>query len=184
MVSLAQGRLLVATPVLIDANFFRTVILLIEHSEGGAVGLVLNRPSETAVADPLPAWDELAAAPPVVFVGGPVAPEVAVCLARRRPNATSPSMGEVLPGIFTFDLDLDPAQAATQVDRLRIFSGYAGWGAGQLEDELDDGAWVVVKADPADAHCAEPDELWRNVLRRQRGSLALLANHPVDIRTN
>jgi putative transcriptional regulator len=185
MTGLTKGRLLVATPVLVDANFFRTVILMIEHSDDGALGVVLNRPSETAVADPLPRWDEMAAPPAVVFVGGPVAPDVAICVGRLRPGlAPGPGMQEIGWGLVTLDLDAEPADVTVPVADLRIFAGYAGWGEGQLEGEIDEGAWVVVDAVAGDSHTHDPDGLWRAVLRRQRGPMALLANHPVDVRRN
>ncbi|MDQ1403650.1 MAG: putative transcriptional regulator [Actinomycetota bacterium] len=185
MAETAKGRLLVATPVLVDANFARTVLLMIEHSDDGALGVVLNRPSETAVGDPLPRWDDLAAPPELIFVGGPVAPDVAVCLGRLRPGQREGrGMQLISPGVVTLDLDTEPDEVAPTVGDLRIFAGYAGWGAGQLEDELGEGAWVIVDAFPDDFHTAEPLGLWRAVLRRQRSALALLANHPVDARRN
>jgi putative transcriptional regulator len=178
-----KGKLLVATPRLTDPNFFRTVVLLLEHGEEGALGVVLNRPSRTALAEPLPQWEELAAQPAVVFVGGPVAPDAAICLARVT---TDPSAGfrPVLDRVGTFDLERDPALAATEVEGLRVFAGYAGWAPGQLEAEIAARGWFVLDALPDDALSPHPAELWSAVLRRQRLPLRMLAAYPLDLSTN
>lgn len=176
-----RGRLLVATPGLVDANFFRTVVLVIEHSDEGAAGVVLNRPSETALREgPLEAWGDLAADPAVVFVGGPVAAGAAVCLARPGPGERPQGWQPVMGALGVLDLGCDPGATRSGVDRLRVFSGYAGWGAGQLEDELAEGSWYVVDADPEDALSSQPAGLWRFVLKRQGGKLSLVANFPPD----
>lgn len=167
------GRLLVASPVLSDPNFSRTVVLLLQHDEEGAVGVVLNRPSESPVSDHLPAWAEVVTEPGVVFVGGPCEPAVAIGLTdgdRVREPVGPPGLGVV-------DLEADPEPGR----RVRIFSGYAGWGPDQLEDELEEGAWVVVDAEPDDALSTRPEGLWRAVLARQpRRELKLLASYPPD----
>jgi len=167
-----KGKLLVAAPALVDPNFFRTVVLVLEHGEEGAVGVVLNRPSDFDLVATLPDWEEWAAAPSVVFVGGPVAEGTAICLGRVG--------GE--DGITVVDASRDPDDLAAH--EVRFFSGYAGWSAGQLEDEIDEGAWLVVEADPDDALDDEPELLWSRVLERQGGRLALLAHYPDDPSTN
>lgn len=167
-----KGQLLVATPGLLDPNFFRTVVLLLEHTDEGAVGVVLNRPSDFELVATLPDWETRAAAPPVVFVGGPVAEGTAICLGRVGGQ----------DGITVVDASRDPDDLAA--DEVRFFSGYAGWGSGQLEDEIDEGAWIVVEADPDDALDDEPELLWSRVLERQGGDLALLARYPDDPSTN
>lgn len=177
------GRLLVATPVLGDPNFDRTVVLLLEHSEEGAVGVVLNRPSDTDVAEPLPEWDNVAATPSVIFVGGPVAQTAVIGLARCDRGSASgwrPLVGSV--GIV--DLAAGPAEVTTPIEALRLFAGYAGWGPGQLEEEIDAGAWWVVDAAPTDALSPNPEDLWSDVLRRQLGRLAMHAFFPDDPRSN
>lgn len=176
-----KGQLLVASPNLADANFFRTVVFLIEHTEEGAAGVVLNRPSGSALSEgPLGAWNGVAADPPLVFVGGPVQPGAAVCLARPAPAAPPVGFEPVVDGLGLLDLSGDPSMVRAAVDRIRVFVGYAGWGAGQLEEEIDEGAWYVLPADPEDAMSSQPDGLWRFVLRRQGGQLALVANFPPD----
>jgi putative transcriptional regulator len=174
-----DGRLLVATPLLGDPNFERTVVLLLAHGGEGTVGLVLNRPSTTDVADPLPRWAALAAPPPVVFVGGPVAQRAAICLAAAGPPDAPEGWRALAGTVGTLDLGGDPAQAEGVVG-LRIFVGHAGWGGGQLEAEIAEGSWFVVDADPGDALTPEPAELWTEVLRRQPPALARFAHFPAD----
>jgi putative transcriptional regulator len=176
-----RGRLLVATPGLLDANFFRAVVLIVEHTEEGAAGVILNRPSETDLSDgPLGSWRSLAADPQLVFVGGPVSPDAAICLARASPESAPPGWQPVVGGLGVLDMSRDIDEVREGLDRLRVFAGYAGWGAGQLEDELDVGSWYVVDADPEDALTTMPLALWRFVLRRQPGKLALVSNFPTD----
>jgi putative transcriptional regulator len=174
-----KGRLLVATPNLGDPNFERTVVLILEHGDEGALGVVLNRPSELDVADPLPEWARAAADPPVVFIGGPVAPSAAVCLARVAPGGAA-GWEPVLGPVGTLDLDSDPDEAIPRLHEIRVFAGYAGWGPGQLEGEIAAGGWFVVDADAGDPLSPAPQELWSAVLRRQRGTLALFAAYPAD----
>jgi len=193
-----KGRLLVANPAMPDPNFHRTVVLLLAHQEDGALGVVLNRPSELEVDSPLPRWERLVADPPVVFVGGPVAPGAAICLARvpdppftRRPGEDPPDAPAGLGGwvplvgeLGTLDLEGDPDELTIKVEAIRVFAGYAGWGPGQLEGEVDAGAWFVVSAEAADALAADPEALWKRVLRRQGGQLALVAAFPNDPNLN
>jgi putative transcriptional regulator len=167
------GRLLVASPALLDPNFFRAVVLVCDDE--GELGLILNRPSESPVAEFLPMWvvDE----PQVVFFGGPVQPEVAVGLA--QPSDEDPiGFTPVTAGIGLFDLATPPEFVG--LEHLRVFSGYSGWDTGQLEAELANGDWIVVDSDPGDLFDAEPATLWSRVLGRQGGELALLASFPID----
>lgn len=179
-----KGRLLVATPPLVDPNFDRTVVLMLEHNDDGALGLVLNRPSATAVGDVLPAWHGAVVAPPVVHYGGPVQPDGAIGLARLGAGA-GPGEGLFTPALGdlgTVDLDADPSQF--DLVAARVFAGYSGWGPGQLDGELDQRAWIVVPADAGDAFHPSPASLWRAVLARQGGRLAWLAGFPDDVRVN
>ncbi len=173
-----RGRLLVASPTLGDPNFEGSVVLVLEHGDDGAVGVVLNRPTDTDLADPLPGWHRLAATPPVVFAGGPVAPDAAICLGRSWPDERVEAFEPFDGSLGTVDLSHDPDEVATALRDVRVFAGYAGWAGGQLEAEIDAGAWFVVDAHPDDVLSPEPDELWRSVLRRQRGRLAMFANYP------
>jgi putative transcriptional regulator len=141
---------------------------------------VLNRPTSTELGGPLEDWRALAADPPLVFVGGPVQPDGAVCLARSSPGEPPPGFKPVVDGLGVIDLSERADDMVRGVDRLRVFAGYAGWGEGQLERELAEGAWYVLDADPEDALTSEPGGLWRFVLRRQGGQLALVSNFPAD----
>ncbi len=178
-----SGRLLVATPALEEPTFRRTVVLLLQHAPGdGALGVVVNRPSGTDVVQVLPSWGELVDEPGLVHVGGPVQPEAAICLGRLRPGAGGPALA-VLPAqpvLATVDLDAPPDDVAPLVRGLRVFAGYAGWSAGQLEAEVDEGSWWVLDALPGDPFTPTPGLLWRQVLRRQGGTLALVSTYPDD----
>jgi putative transcriptional regulator len=203
---LEAGRLLVANPLLPDANFDRTVVLLLAYSDEGALGLVLNRPSEMGLAASLPQWEGLAASPARFFIGGPVQNQAVICLARTAAPTSHPprEVGEaegpsrigmsspeafegwraVTPEVGTLDLDLDPAVLGSRFRDVRIFAGYAGWGPGQLEGEIGARAWWVVDANSDDAFCTEPELLWKKVLRRQHGALPLVAAYPADPKMN
>ena len=177
------GRLLAATPILGDPNFDRTVVLLLEHGEDGAVGLVLNRPSETEVAEPMPEWDGVASEPSVIFVGGPVAQTALIGLGRFDADRAAEGWRPLVGRVGIVDLAAG-AEAATPVEALRLFVGYAGWGPGQLEAEIDAGAWWVVDAVPSDALSPDPETLWATVVRRQRASIAMHAHFPTDPSAN
>jgi putative transcriptional regulator len=181
-----RGRLLVATPVLLDPNFARTVVLMLEHSEEGAVGVVLNRPSDLTAAEALSAWESVCAAPPVVFIGGPVQPGGVIGLAEISSHPSAPTEGVTVlwPGLGTVDLDAEPDVIAPPVGRVRCYAGYSGWGPLQLEGELATGSWFVVDADPADVWAPHPDRLWIDVLRRQPGKIAQYAHCPRDPAVN
>jgi putative transcriptional regulator len=181
-----KGKLLVANPALRDPNFDRTVVLVLEHTEEGALGLVLNRPSETTVDDVLPQWDRLAAEPTVVFVGGPVQPSAAICVGRlNAADGEEPEEGwkHLFMSLATVDLERDPDELA-ELERVRVFAGYAGWGPGQLEGELEAEGWFVFDALPDDALSERAEDLWRLVLRRQGGRFALLSTFPPDPSAN
>jgi putative transcriptional regulator len=182
------GRLVVANPLLPDPNFDRTVVMLLACGAEGALGLVLNRPSDTGLATPLPGWEQLAAAPPVVFVGGPVQHQAVICLARAPahagPSVPPDAWNAVLPEVGTLDLDLDPEGLQPAFSQVRIFAGYAGWIPGQLESEIRAGAWWILESVADDAFSDQPETLWQRVLRRQGGSLALVASYPDDPRNN
>jgi putative transcriptional regulator len=183
----ATGRLLVATPLLADPNFRRTIVLLVEHEpEQGTLGVVLNRPTEVPVGQVLEPWTELTTDPSVVFSGGPVAQNSALALAlitaADEPVGWHPldGGGPSMTGIGLLDLDAPPGLIGPAIQNMRVYAGYAGWGVGQLQDEIDEGAWWVVRADPADAFCADPGRLWSAVLRRQGGELAYVSTYPDD----
>lgn len=174
-----KGRLLVATPLLGDPNFERTVVLLLEHGSEGALGLVLNRPTGYEVADPLPDWAPWTLPPQVVFLGGPVSPNAVIALARVEGGAPSSAWEPVLGAVGVLDLTGDP-DLVGPVAGVRVFAGYAGWGPDQLEAEIAEGAWYVVGGDAGDIFSEDPDRLWRRVLARQPGDLSRVALVPED----
>lgn len=174
-----RGHLVVATPALADSNFSHAVVLLLEHNADGAVGVVVNRPSDTPLEAALPDWVSLAAEPTVAFAGGPVQPDAVIALARTYGPAEQVQM--ILPGVGVVDLSADPTLVGVAIAGVRLFAGYAGWGAGQLENEIATGSWFVVHARAEDIFADEPETLWRRVLRRQGGMFSTI---PPDPRAN
>ncbi len=174
------GKLLVANPELRDPNFYRTVVLLFEHGESGAFGVVLNRPTDEPITDHVRGWDEYLADPAVVFVGGPVSNEVAVGVAEW------PDPPEEWHSLFSdigfIDLT-DPPDPDNSPARVRVYSGYSGWDAGQLEVELAIDSWFVVDPIVSDVF-GDPEDLWSKVLGRQPGRLRLYARYPHDLASN
>jgi len=169
------GKLLVATPLLMDPHFWRTVIFMLQHDDEGTVGLVLNRPTPELVVDHLPEWFAESNEPQRVFYGGPVEPEMAIALGPRGGGDPTP-----LPGVTLVDLSTSPPGDPS---RIRIYSGYAGWGAGQLEAEIAEGSWYLVQAAPDDPF-DRPEGQWARVLRRQNGYLSLVSTFPDDVALN
>ena len=174
--------LLVATPALLDPNFAETVVLLLDVSGDGALGVVLNRPTGLPVAEVLHPWADVVAEPEVLFQGGPVETDGALAVALRRTDDIDDVLGlrEVVDRLSLLDLDTPVELVGDEITGLRIFAGYSGWGAGQLEREIEEGSWYVVPGTAADVFRAETTTLWRDVLRRQPGELAWHANRPVD----
>ena len=182
----SAGRLLVATPLLGDPNFKRAVVLIVEHEETeGTLGVVLNRPTKIPVGQVLEQWTELITDPSVLFRGGPVAQNSALALA-MVPGKEEPLGWRALDGapalarLGLLDLDAPPRLLVPAIQSLRVYAGYAGWSPGQLEAEIDEGAWFVLPAEPGDIFAAEPEHLWRAVLQRQEGDIAFLATYPED----
>ena len=171
-----RGRLVVATPALGDSNFAHTVVFLLDHSDEGALGVVLNRPSEIDVKSALPRWDALVAQPDVVFLGGPVQPEAVVALG--QPAKQSDGVAPVSEGVGVVDLRTDPLLLIGDVTGMRLFAGYSGWSGGQLEEEIAQGGWFVVDAQPEDVFGDRPDDLWVRVLQRQGGVFVTVSEDP------
>ena len=171
-----RGQLLIAGPTLLDPNFFRTVVLVVEHSEDGALGLVLNRPSETTVAEAVPQLDELVDPTEELFIGGPVQPSSVIVLAQFEDpdEAALISFGNV--GVLRAAVD----EPVAGVRHGRAFIGHSGWGPGQLDGELERGDWILEPARFEDAFTDDPQALWSRVLTRKGGSYALVARMPAD----
>ncbi|CAL9662379.1 YqgE/AlgH family protein [Saccharothrix sp. NPDC042600] len=181
------GSLLVAAPSLTDSNFRRTVVYVIDHRGEGTLGVVLNRPSEVAVHDVLPAWGPHVSRPQAVYIGGPVEQKTALCLAALRAGEDHSSLEGVVGvhgPVALIDLDSDPDALVPKVRGLRVFAGYAGWGEDQLAGEIDRGDWIVVPGLPDDVLTPPNTDLWGRVLRRQGMPTALLATFPMDVRRN
>lgn len=183
----APGMLLVAMPALSDPTFAGTVVYVLDHSDNGTLGVVLGRPSQVEIRDVLPGWCELAVEPAVFHVGGPCETDTALCL------AVSPAVDPVGGGalrrvagdVYLVDLDGDPDALAGMVTGLRVFAGYAGWSSGQLAGEIDEGAWAVVPGHWDDVlTAAAGPRLWRAVMGRQSGRLAVLSTATADPSTN
>ncbi|WP_211262203.1 YqgE/AlgH family protein [Nitriliruptor alkaliphilus] len=180
MIENCTGRLLVATPMLEDPTFHRAVVLVLDHDEDGALGVVLNRTSSVPARDAAAPWTDLVCEPPVVFGGGPVEPDAVVALGRTAARVGA-EHGDVLDEhVRLVDLSADPVLQQLELETVRLFAGYAGWAPGQLEGEVVQGAWFVVDAAPGDVFTDDPVGLWHEVLRRQPGDLALLATFPDD----
>ncbi|HYM57703.1 MAG TPA: YqgE/AlgH family protein [Solirubrobacteraceae bacterium] len=174
-----RGRLLLASPALLDPNFHRTVILVAEHTGTGAMGLVLNRPADATVGEAVPGLAGIVESDAAVHVGGPVAADAVVVLAEFDDHSLA---GAMLDGDLGFlagaTEDLDALAAG--VRRARVFAGHAGWGPGQLEAELEEESWIVEAPLSDEIFTAQPEALWADVLRRKGREYALLATMPPD----
>ena len=178
---LASGMLLVATPALQDPNFVDTVVLLLDVTEEGALGVVLNRPSQVLVADVLEPWRDVVGEPEVLFRGGPVGTDGALAVARLRDAQDAPVGWRPVAGVIGMvDLDTPTELVDGSLSAMRVFAGYAGWGAGQLDGEVERQDWYVVTSEADDPFRDDPEGLRRDVMRRQPGMLAWHVNRPVD----
>jgi putative transcriptional regulator len=174
-----RGKLLLASPTMEDPNFARTVVLIAEHTEDGAMGLVLNRPAATTVDEAVPDLAWLATEGAHVYVGGPVAETAVIVLAEFDRPELAGALVEADLGFIGTDAD-EPEQLDGAVRRARVFAGHAGWGPGQLEDELAEDAWIVEPPRREEIFTDEPAELWAAVLRRKGRRYALLSTMPPD----
>ncbi len=176
-----RGKLLVASPALVDPNFARTVVFIAEHNDEGAMGIVLNLPSETSVESVVPELAEIAGGEPI-YVGGPVQPEALVLLAEFSNLEAAAWVVVADVGLASADVDLE--QLAASVRRGRVYAGYSGWGAGQLEAEMEVDSWIVEPPLPKELFPEDPATLWSDVLARKGGQYALLARMPADPSVN
>lgn len=174
------GHLLVATPMLRESTFEATVILLLSHDGDGALGVILNQATDVPVSRLLPAWGPLASEPDVIFNGGPVGRDSALALVRLGVGEEPLGVRRVHADVGVVDLDTPVEVVEEAVLGLRVFAGYAGWDSGQLESEIEEGSWYVVDAETTDAFRPDVETLWRLVLRRQGGDLALVSTFPDD----
>ena len=182
---LCIGDLLVATPALLDPNFARTVVLVLDLDQNGALGVVLNRPSDVPVREILPDWTDVTRNPRVLFQGGPVSTDSALAVGASTTGGPDPSAEPVgfrrlYDDVGIVDLDTPTEIVAPALTGMRIFAGYAGWGEEQLAAEIAEGSWYVVPSTAGDLFGADPLGLWRRVLRRQPGELAWVSTQPAN----
>jgi putative transcriptional regulator len=177
-----RGRLLIAGPTLLDPNFARTVVLIGEHNEDGALGVVLNRPSETTIGEAVPDLEDLADGDEAVHVGGPVQPSAVLVLAEYEQPDQAQQLVTGSVGFVAVEDEGD--RVATALGRARVFAGYAGWGPGQLEAELERDDWIIADSVEDDVFDDDAATLWSRVLDRQGGKLRLVARMPVDPSVN
>lgn len=172
-----RGRLLISSGGLFDPNFRHTVVLVGEHNRDGALGVILNRALEVAVHDAVPALKELVPPDAPLFQGGPVRPESPVLLA----SLTHPELADLLVfGSVGFLIGDVAADVKSDIVRARVFAGYAGWGPGQLEAELDADSWILDPAHEEDVFTDQPDLLWSRVLARKGPEFRRLSHMPYD----
>ena len=177
-----RGQLLIAGPSLLDPNFWRTVVLVVEHTNEGALGLVLNRPSDTTVAEAVPQLAELIDPGGQLFIGGPVQPSAVIVLAEFEDPADAALVAFDEIGVLGTGSSLEELVGGVRASR--AFVGHAGWGPGQLDGELERGDWILESARREDAFSAVPRELWFEVLTRKGGSYAMVARMPPDPSVN
>lgn len=173
-----KGKLLIASPSLEDPNFVRTVVLVAEHNDDGAMGLVLNRPTATTVAESAPELEELVEVDEPIYVGGPVQPTAVIVLAAFEDPSSAGLLIRDDVGFLSAHADFAESVSATR--RMRVFAGHAGWGPGQLDEELEREDWIVEPARPEDFFVDAAEELWSAVLTRKGGTFALVARMPLD----
>ena len=179
------GMLLVSAPGMFSPEFARTVVLVLEHDADHTLGVVLNRRSEVAVANVMPGWEELAAKPQAVHIGGPVSPESAVGLGVTTAGAPEhPYLNRLANRLVLVDLNASPLEVSELLDGIRIFAGYAEWAPGQLDDEILRGDWFITPALPSDVVAPAGADLWGDVMRRQAMPLPLFATFPVNLEDN
>jgi putative transcriptional regulator len=181
MSDVQPGALLVAAPTLIDPNFADTVVLILDNDENGALGVILNRPSPVPVVEVLGDWCDVVTDPDVLYRGGPVSTDGALAVGRLADSAEEPvGWRSVFEDFGIVDLDTPVELVDGTLGAMRIFAGYAGCGAGQLKDEIEEGSWYVVPSEPDDVFREDPTDLWRDVLRRQPGELAWISTRPAN----
>lgn len=173
-----KGQLLIASPSLVDPNFRRTVVLIAEHTEEGAMGVVLNRPSDTAVGEAAPQLGPLVGDEETVYVGGPVSPGGIVVLAEFQDPDDAALI--VLDDVGFPSAEADFGDLADGVRRARAYAGHAGWGPGQLEAELEEEAWILEPPRREELFFDNAEGLWGSVLGRKGGRYALLGRMPPD----
>lgn len=173
-----RGKCLIASPALVDPNFARSVVLIAEHNDDGAMGLILNRPTDAVVAEAVEELAGVVLPGEQVFVGGPVQEGSVMVLAEFDDPLQAAAV--VLDDVGFLPADAELAELSGRTRRARVFAGHSGWGPGQLDGELEEGSWIVGDVTADDVFSEEPDELWATALQRKGGAYALLAKMPSD----
>lgn len=172
-----RGKLLIASPALLDPNFDRSVVLITEHGEEGAMGIVLNQPSDVLVEEIIPLLEPVTGGGPV-FVGGPVQPEALMVLGEFADEDKAAWIVTADVGLVSAQTEIEELPAA--VRRGRVYAGFSGWGPGQLEGELEEEAWIVEAPIPRELFPDDPNQLWSSVLKRMGGEYSIVARMPDD----
>ncbi|MCP1388456.1 YqgE/AlgH family protein [Corynebacterium sp. TA-R-1] len=183
----APGMLLLAAPGMLAPDFARTVVLVLEHDVDGTIGVVLNRRSEVALFNVMPQWADLAASPQALYVGGPVSPQSGIGVGVTKLGvdiSNHPYFTRLANKLVHIDLGAEPFELADDLESMRVFAGYAGWEAGQLDEEIRRGDWYVTPALPSDVIAPGGADLWGEVMRRQAMPLPLFATFPADLEDN
>ncbi len=180
----AAGSLLIASATLVDPNFARCVLLVLDSNSDGSLGVILNRPSDTPVGEVLTPWQDVTSEPGVFFRGGPVELNAALAIGAIAEGDEPPGWRPLTGSLGMVDLDSPPDEFLGRLTALRVYAGYAGWSADQLESEIAEGSWHVVPATETDLFSRAPDQLWGDVLRRQPPPLSMLATLPEDANLN
>ena len=179
------GNVLVSSAQLAAGVFSQTVVLVLDSDQDGALGVILNEISSTSLDAVLPDWAHAVSEPQLLFHGGPVSPNGAICLASvMNAGEEPPGWRPLFDTVGLLHLDTPIEIVAGAYRDLRIFAGYAGWSAGQLQEELAAGLWHVVPATYDDVFGTSPLTLWRSVLRRQGGELAYFSTWTEDPELN
>ncbi len=164
-----RGNLLIADPDLIDPNFFHAVVLILEHDEEGALGLVLNRPTCVSAAQMVPEWKSRVSNPMNIFQGGPIPSKMLIGLADVTNNTEIDTWKPILDSAGIMSVEEKPPISDPGISALRLYSGYSGWTAGQLDSEINTGSWFTVPAGPADLFESNPADLWFRLLHTYHG---------------
>jgi putative transcriptional regulator len=174
MAESVAGKLLVASPEIGDF-FRRSVVLVVEHNDEGAFGITLNQPSGTVLGDTIPELAERLGSDHRIFLGGPVSPNALTCIGEFED--VSESERRIVESVGMVDLEKE-----IELERFRIFAGYAGWSPGQLDAEIEEEGWIVTEPVPDDPF--SDGDLWSEVLSRLGGEYELLARLPDDPSVN
>lgn len=179
------GDLLISSISLDGGIFDHSCVVILDADEFGTLGVIVNKRSETSLERVLPDWVRLTSTPQALYSGGPVSPEGAICLAaladeKEEPPGWRRVFGTV--GLLHLDTPVEIVEGAYR--DLRIYAGYAGWGPGQLHDEMERGLWYPDRARYRDVFGDHPDTLWRRVLRRQPAPVAFYSTWTPDAELN